>query len=316
MRLSVVTPIHNERENIQQFSKELTVALSSFGNEYEVIAVDDGSTDGSWAVLSDIASHDRRFKPIRFRANRGQTAALSAGIHHANGDIIVTIDSDLENDPADIPGVVSMLKTGECDIVSGWRKDRWKDNGFSRRLPSIIANLLISVITGLRLHDHGCTLKAYRRELFDGVELYGDMHRFVAAYLSWRGAKVTETPVSHRPRRHGVSHYGISRTFRVLLDLVVIKFLSSYMNHPMRFFGGIGFIAFLVGFIVGFAAVVLKLLHIRDLVTTPLPIFSALFLIVGVQMIVMGILAEMLMRTYYESQGKKPYVIAKKINLP
>ncbi|MEK7118024.1 MAG: glycosyltransferase [Patescibacteria group bacterium] len=248
------------------------------------------------------------------------------GINNAEGDIIVTIDGDLENDPADIPRVILALgsglptatgkmQAGEYDIVSGWRKGRWKENGLSRRLPSRVANWLISRIAGLTLHDHGCTLKAYRREVFHGVELYGDMHRFVAGYLSWRGARVTEIPVAHRPRRHGSSHYGLSRIFPVLLDLVVMKFLNTYMNHPMRFFGGIGFISFLLGFLAGVASVVLKLLDAKDFVETPLPIFSALLLIVGVQMIVMGILAEMLMRTYYESQGKKPYIVAEKINL-
>lgn len=314
MKISVVTPIHNERENIPEFYKELSAALSSLKNDHEIVAVDDGSTDGSWAELAKIAQGDNAFRAIRLRANQGQTAALMAGIHHAQGDMIVTIDSDLENDPADIARLTAMLKLGEFDVISGWRKDRWKDQGLSRRLPSIVANRLISRITGLALHDHGCTLKAYKKEVFDGVELYGDMHRFVAGYLSWRGARVTELPVAHRPRRHGRSHYGMSRIFPVLLDLVVMRFLNSYMNHPMRFFGGIGFVSFLLGFLAFVGAVVLRLFDIADLVETPLPVFSALFIIVGVQMIVMGILAEMLMRTYYESQGKKPYVIAEKIN--
>ncbi len=315
MKISVVTPIHNEAGSIPLLHEELTKSLGACAGGYEVIAVDDGSTDTSWTALRVIALHDTKWKVIRLRTNQGQTAALMAGIHNAKGDIIVTIDSDLENDPVDILKLVSALESGDCDIVSGWRTDRWKEHGLSRRLPSRIANWLISRITGLTLHDHGCTLKAYKREVFDGVELYGDMHRFVAAYLSWRGARVMEVPVTHRSRRFGVSHYGISRTFRVLLDLVVMKFLNTYMNHPMRFFGGIGFISFLLGFLAFILAVILKLLHFADFVQTPLPTFSALLLIVGVQMIVMGILAEMLMRTYYESQGKKPYVIAEKINL-
>ncbi|OGZ06931.1 MAG: glycosyl transferase [Candidatus Lloydbacteria bacterium RIFCSPHIGHO2_02_FULL_54_17] len=314
-KISVITPVHNEEGNIAIFHKEVSAVLCSFAPESEIIAVDDGSTDGSWKVMCEIAGKDPHFKPIRFRAHSGQTAALMAGIHYAKGDVIVLIDGDLENDPADIPLLMNALESGPYDIVSGWRKERWKDKGLSRRLPSVIANKLISRITGLLLHDHGCTLKAYRRELFDGVELYGDMHRFVAAYLSWRGATVTEVPVRHRPRRFGASHYGISRTFRVLLDLVVIKFLNSYMTHPMRFFGGIGFLSFLGGLIAGGAAVVLKLLHLKDFVETPLPIFSALLLIVGVQMIVMGVLAEMLTRTYYESQGKRTYAIKEKVNL-
>ena len=315
MKLSVVIPIHNEAESIPLFREDLTKALGQFVGGYEVVAVDDGSTDKSWEKLRELARTDARWKAIRLRTHQGQTAALMAGIHNAKGDIIVTIDGDLENVPADIPRIVSLLGSGGCDIVSGWRQHRWEDRGLSRRLPSRIANWLISRITGLSLHDHGCTLKAYKREVFDGVELYGDMHRFVAAYLSWKGARVTEVPVTHRSRRFGASHYGVSRTFRVLLDLVVMKFLNTYMNHPIRFFGGIGFVSFLLGFFAAFLAVVLKLLHFADLVETPLPVFSALFIIVGVQMIVMGILAEMLMRTYYESQGKKPYVISEKINL-
>lgn len=314
MHISVVTPIHNERKNISELHKELHAALFAFRNDYEIIVVDDGSTDGSWAELTNIARGDRSFLAIRFRANQGQTAALMAGIHYASGDIIVTIDGDLENDPADIPRLVSALESDAYDIVSGWRKERWRENSLSRRLPSRVANWLISRIAGLTLHDHGCTLKAYRREVFHGVELYGDMHRFVAGYLSWRGARVTEIPVAHHPRRHGSSHYGLSRIFPVLLDLVVMKFLNTYMNHPMRFFGGIGFISFLFGFLAGVASIILKLLAVKDFVETPLPTFSALLLIVGVQMIVMGILAEMLMRTYYESQGKKPYTIVETLN--
>lgn len=314
-KISIVTPVHNEEKNITDLCRELTAALSPYGGDHEIIAIDDGSTDGSWGVLSDIAAKDHHVKPIRFRANQGQTAALMAGIHNAKGDIIVAIDSDLENDPNDIPKLVQALESGTADIVSGWRVKRWMDRGLSRRLPSLLANRLISAITGLRLHDHGCTLKAYRRNVFEGVELYGDMHRFIAAYLFWRGAKVIEMPVAHRPRRHGASHYGISRTFRVLLDLVVIKFLNAYMTHPMRFFGGLGFAALSIGTLAGFAAIVLKILDLRAFVDTPLPVFSALFLIVGVQLIVMGILAEMLMRTYYESQGKKTYVISEKKNM-
>jgi glycosyltransferase involved in cell wall biosynthesis len=314
MKLSVVTPIHNEAESIPLFYDEITKALKTFSGGYEVVAVDDGSTDKSWEKLRTIAQRDTTWKPIRLRTNQGQTAALMAGIHNAIGGIIITIDSDLENDPADILKLVSALESSDVDIVSGWREDRWKDHGLSRRLPSRIANWLISRITGLELHDHGCTLKAYKREVFEGIELYGDMHRFVAAYLSWRGARVTEISVAHRSRQFGASHYGISRTFRVLLDLIVMKFLNKYMNHPMRFFGGIGFMSFLLGFIAGITAIILKLLDVRDFVDTPLPIFSALLIIVGVQLIVMGILAEMLMRTYYESQGKKPYVIAEKLN--
>lgn len=313
MKISVVTPMLNEAESFPHLYEELVRVLEKTGNSFEIIAVNDGSTDNTDQVLKAYAEKDKRLKVIRFTVRRGQTAGLSAGIHHASGDVIVTIDSDLENNPDDIPKLLKKLEEG-YDIVTGWRQGRWADQRFTRKIPSMAANKLISKISGLTLNDNGCTLKVYRRSVFDGIELYGEMHRFIPAYLVSRGAKVAELPVDHRPRRFGESKYGFSRVFRVLLDLVLMKFLNKYMNRPMHFFGGIGFISLFLGFIAGSASIVLKIFHVRDFVSTPLPIFSALLIIVGVQLVVMGVLAEMLMRTYYESQRKYPYLIKEKVN--
>ncbi len=314
MKISVVTPIYNEAKNIPILFKELREALSLIDADYEIIAVNDGSKDDSFKVLSDLARNDNHIKVINFRINSGQTAAISAGIDHASGDLIVPIDSDLENDPNDIPRLIAKINEG-FDVVSGWRENRWKGKFLTRKLPSMCANWLISKITGLHLHDYGCILKVYKKEVIEYTSFYGEMHRFIPAYAYWRGARVTEMKVSQRPRIYGKSNYGFGRIFKVLLDLVVIKFLDKYMNKPMHFFGGIGFVSFILGFLTGLLSVVLKIMHSRDFVETPLPIFSALFIIVGVQLIAMGIIAEILMRTYYESQGKKSYIIKDKINL-
>jgi dolichol-phosphate mannosyltransferase len=313
MKLSVVTPVYNEKGNLERLHKELTEVLRVTGKDYEIIAVNDGSRDGSLEVLRTLAQKDPHFKVINFIANHGQTAALLAGIDHASGDIIIMIDSDLENDPKDIPRLLEKIDEG-YDVVSGWRKERWGDKKFRRKLPSVLANKLISQITRVPLHDYGCILKAYKRDVIVGVRLYGEMHRFIPAYASWRGAKVTEIPVDHRPRTYGKTNYGISRTFRVLLDLLVLKFLTKYMNRPIHFFGGLGFVSLALGCVAAGAAIIMKIIGYRTFVGTPLPIFSALFIIVGVQLVVMGILAEILMRTYYESQDKKPYTIKEKIN--
>lgn len=314
MRISVVTPVYNEEKNVPELYRELSSVLRGMGVEYEIIAVNDRSTDGTAAALDAIAAKDPHFAVVHFRANHGQTAALMAGIDRAKGEIIVAIDSDLENDPADIPKLVAKLGEG-FDIVSGWRTERWADRKVLRKIPSMSANWLIARMTGVRLHDHGCTLKAYRREVFDDVRLYGEMHRFIAAYLAIRGARVTELPVAHRPRIHGESKYGFSRVFRVILDLVLIAFLQRYMNRPMHFFGGLGFIALALGIIAGTTAVLFKIFDFRDFVATPLPIFSALLLIIGVVLIAMGILAEMVMRVYYEGQGKRPYTVGRHLNV-
>lgn len=310
MKISVVTPIYNEEGNVGPFMEELFGVLKTMGSgrNYEVIAVDDGSRDDSLNELKAFVVHEKNLKIIAFRGNFGQTAALSAGIEAATGDVIVPIDSDRENDPRDIPKLLAKIDEG-YDVVSGWRENRWQGARFTRRIPSMVANWLISRITGVSLHDYGCTLKAYRSDVLKDVPLYGEMHRFIPALAKRRGAHLAEVAVNHRPRQVGDSKYNFSRTYKVLLDLLVIKFLDRYMTKPIHFFGGLGFISFFLGTLAGMVAVFLKLTHARDFVSTPLPTFAALLLIVGVQLIALGIVGEVLMRTYYESQNKKPYVI-------
>lgn len=314
MKISVVSPIYNEEKNIPLLFNELTAALGKITPDYEIIAVNDGSKDKSFDVLKETAKKDTRFKVINFRTNRGQTAAISAGIEHAVGDVIVTIDSDLENDPQDITRLIQKMEEG-YDVVSGWRKNRWKGSFLKRKLPSMTANWLISKITKVPLHDYGCILKAYKKDVIADTRLYGEMHRFIPAYASWRGARVTEIEVGHRSRIHGKSNYGFSRTFKVLLDLLLIKFLDKYMSKPIHFFGGLGFIASFLGALAGLLAIILKIIDSRDFVATPLPTFAALLIIVGVQLIAVGIIAEILMRTYFESQDKRPYLIKDRINI-
>jgi glycosyltransferase involved in cell wall biosynthesis len=284
------------------------------GYEYEVIAVNDGSKDNSASELNVVASQNPKVKVIHFRVNAGQTAAIHAGIEHATGDIIIPLDSDLENDPKDIVRMLKKMDEG-FDVVSGWRRNRWADKKLVRKLPSIMANKLISYVSGVPLHDYGCTLKAYRADVIQGVNLYGEMHRFIPAYASRMGARVTEIEVSYAPRKYGKSNYGFSRTLRVLLDLLVLQFLYKYMDRPIQFFGRIGFFFGVVGVLAVIGAIVLKVFYHTSMIQTPLPVLSALCIIVGVQLVTMGILAEMIMRTYYESQGKKAYLIKETINL-
>lgn len=313
MRLSVVVPVYNEEENLKEFHRELGAVLgNNSSSPYEIIWVNDGSKDKSLAILKVIAKEDANSKVIDFVHNFGQTAAMSAGIQSATGDVIIPMDADLQNDPIDIPEFLKKIDEG-YDVVSGWRKDR-KDALVLRKIPSWIANSIIASITGVHIHDYGCSMKAYRRDIIQGVTLYGEMHRFIPAYASWHGGSVTEIIVHHRPRIHGVTKYGISRTFRVILDLILIKFLSKYMNRPIHFFGGMGFISLVLGGVAALVAVYLRLAYAMSFITTPLPVFSAMLIIVGVQLIAMGIIAEMLMRVYYESQGKHPYAIKETIN--
>ncbi len=313
MKISIVIPIYNEEKNILLLYTEILSVFHSIKYDYEIICVDDASSDGSLEKLKEIAIKNLCVKVISFKYNSGQTAAMSAGIKIATGDIIIPMDSDLQNDPKDIPRFIDKIKEG-YDVVSGWRKDR-KDFTLSRKIPSKLANILIRYITKVNVNDYGCSMKAYKRDLIQDIKLYGEMHRFIPAYASWYGGKVTEIIVNHRPRIHGKTKYGISRTFKVILDLVVVKFLSKYMNKPMHFFGAIGFVSFGLGILIGLLAVTLKILDIRSFVATPLPIFSALLIIVGVQLIAMGVIAEILMRVYYESQNKNPYSILEKINI-
>ncbi len=315
MKLSIVLPVYNESPNVPLIAQKLrSVAdqeLASF--ETEIIFINDGSKDDSWEKLKSEGATDRRLKLINFRKNFGQTAALAAGIKAASGEVIVTLDSDLENNPADIPRLINKLDEG-YDVVSGWRRARWQKEFVTRRLPSMVANYLISTITGVKLHDYGCTLKAYRREVIVDMPLYGEMHRFIPAYASWFGARVSELEVSYQPRQFGKSNYGLSRVIRVLLDLLVFSFLSKYLSRPIHFFGGFGFLSLILGLIAGLMALALKLFDLRDFVETPLPVFSGVLVIVGVQLVIMGILAEMIMRTYYESQGRTTYLVKEKIN--
>jgi glycosyltransferase involved in cell wall biosynthesis len=313
MKLSLVLPIFNEERSIPELFERIMATMATLGYPFEIIAVNDGSKDESAIKLNEIAAKRKEVKVIHFRANAGQTAAIHAGIEHATGDVIIPLDSDLENDPNDIIALLKKMDEG-YDVVSGWRKNRWADKKLIRKVPSILANKLISRISGVPLNDYGCTLKAYRREVIQGVNLYGEMHRFIPAYAARMGARVTEVEVAYAPRKYGKSNYGFSRTLRVLLDLLVLRFLYQYMDRPIQFFGAIGFFFSVVGIVAGIAAIILRIFWDLHLVQTPLPVLSALCIIVGVQLVTMGILAEMVMRTYYESQGKKAYHIKEMIN--
>lgn len=304
--LSVVIPVYNENDNIQKLHSELKSALKPLGRRYEIIFIDDGSRDGSADILAKIAKSDKTVRNIYFQRNFGQTAALSAGIDAAAGEIIIPMDGDGQNDPTDIPKLLKKIDEGYA-VVSGWRKNR-KDP-FIRVLPSKIANWIIARATGVKIHDNGCSLKAYRHEIIKEVQLYGEMHRFIFVYAAWSGGKVAEIVVNHRPRKHGKSKYGFSRIFKVVLDLFLIKFLYIYMSRPIHFFGKYGFYAIFAGIVFTIWSLSLKIFEGVSISRTPLPVFSALFFIVGIQLILTGILAELMMRTYFESQDKKPYII-------
>ena len=312
--ISIVIPIFNEEKNVAPLAEELAVLFRAAPHEsFEVIFVNDGSRDGTLAELRKVAAGEARFKVVSFARNFGQTAAIAAGFAEARGEIVVPMDGDLENDPADILKLAAKLREG-FDVVSGWRRGRWKNRPFSRRLPSFVANKIISLATGVKLHDYGCTLKAYRREILSGVKLYGEMHRFIPAYAAAHGAKVAEVPVNHRARRFGVSHYGMGRTTKVLLDLLLVKFLFNYGDRPIHFFGGLGIGSILFSALCFLLALYYKIAHLKDFVQTPLPIFTALFFIVGINFILMGVLAEFFMRASYEAGGKAVYEIGEKIN--
>lgn len=313
MMLSIVIPVYNEEDNVGPLYARLSSALRDIGTDYEVIVVNDGSSDATESNLKAVAAKEPRFKVVNFRRNFGQTAAMMAGIDFASGEIIIGLDGDLQNDPADIPRLLDKLAEG-YDVVSGWRSNR-KDAALKRNLPSRIANWLISRMSGVQLHDYGCTLKAYRKEVVKGVRLYGEMHRFIPIYASWQGGRVTEIPVNHFPRIHGRSKYGLERVIKVVLDLVVVKFLASYANKPIYVFGGFGLFSIALSFLAGLLAVYLKVFESRSFISTPLPLLVALAFITGVMSILMGLLAEIIMRTYYESQGKQVYLVKDTINL-
>jgi glycosyltransferase involved in cell wall biosynthesis len=290
---SVVAPLYNEKETATDLHRRLVHCLNRTGNAYEIILVDDGSTDGTWQELQKLQGVRR----IRLLRNYGQTAALSVGIKEARGNIIITMDGDLENDPADIPILLMKMDEG-FDIISGWRKDRWQDKFFTRRLPSAIANRLISCVTGVWLHDHGCALKAYRAEVLKRIPLTGDMHRMIAAYAARHGARVAELPVRFEPRKHGISKYGFSRTFKVLLDILAFHFFYTYARRPVHFFGAMGFLSFFIAGIAGVWAVYLRVAEEIHFIRTPLPIVVAIFIVVGFQFILMGLLAEITSRSF------------------
>lgn len=309
--ISVFLPVYNEEPNLLPLHAKLDDALKRLNRTAEIIYVDDGSTDGSLKVLREVAEGDKRVRVVALRRNYGQTAAMAAGIDAANGEVLIPMDADLQNDPADIIRLLDKLDEG-YDVVSGWRKNR-KDKMVTRKIPSMIANRLISWIGGVPLHDYGCSLKAYRREALQDVRLYGEMHRFIPIYASWAGARVSEIPVEHHPRTMGKSKYGLSRTLKVVFDLMTIKFMASYQTKPIYVFGSFGMLAFFVSVVAGLYAVFLKLFHKADFVQTPLPILAIVMFAVGIQFLLMGLLAEMLVRTYHESQEKSIYAVREKI---
>ncbi|MDQ3815343.1 MAG: glycosyltransferase family 2 protein [Armatimonadota bacterium] len=313
MELSIVVPVYNEEENVVPLHGKLDAALSALGLNYEILYVDDGSRDRSFALLEEIAGRDSHVKLIRFRRNFGQTAAMAAGMQHASGKVIIPLDADLQNDPADIPRLLVKMDEG-YDVVSGWRKKR-KDN-IIRKIPSQLANALISRVSGVALHDYGCSLKAYRAEVIKDVNLYGEMHRFIPAYAAMVGARVTEIPVNHHPRVAGKSKYGMSRIFRVLLDLLVVKFIGGYGSKPIYFFGGTGIAMALLGAFLWLIAIIQRLDDTPVRINrNPLFYIGILLFVMATQMVMLGLLAEVSMRTYYESQGKPPYIIAETRNL-
>jgi glycosyltransferase involved in cell wall biosynthesis len=305
--ISVVVPMRNESLNVAELHAELTAVLGTFGRSYEILVIDDGSTDDTFAQLASLQRSDPRLRIIRFRRNFGQTAAFAAGFAYARGRYIVTSDGDLQNDPRDIPGMIETLERGP-DIVAGWRQDR-KDPFLSRRLPSMIANAIISFSTGVKLHDYGCSLKVFRAEVVKPLKLYGEMHRFLPAIASEMGVTIVEKVVNHRPRRHGTSKYGISRTIRVILDLLTVKFLASYSTRPLHIFGLLGIAMGTLGTLVCAWLAWVKFFGHESIANRPLLLFGILLIFTGVQLVTLGLLAEMQARTYHESQDKRIYVI-------
>lgn len=309
MLLSVIVPLYNEEENVQLLYDEIKGALDLIEVRYEIVFIDDGSTDRSLELLQALQAKDDKVLVVSFRRNFGQTAAMSAGFDYANGDVIVTMDADLQNDPKDIANMLSKLDEG-YDVVTGWRHAR-KDAFINRKLPSMIANKIISLTTGVNLHDYGCTLKAFRREVTDNIRLYGEMHRFIPAIASGMGISFTEVKVNHRARRFGTSKYGITRTIRVLLDLLTVKFLLSYATRPLHVFGSLGFVSTGIGFVIALFMTIQRFFMGVGLADRPLLLLAVLLIFMGVQFITMGLLAELVVRTYHESQHKPIYYVRK-----
>ncbi len=311
--ISVIVPICNESGNIATLHKRIRDALTELGQPWELLLINDGSIDGSEKLLDGLADKDPRVKVIHFRRNFGQTAAMMAGFDFARGDVIIPMDGDLQNDPADIPAMLAKLDEG-FDVVSGWRKDR-KDNAVQRNLPSIMANKLISFVSGVRLHDFGCSLKAYRREVIHGVRLYGEMHRFLPIYAHWHGAKIAEVEVRHYARTSGKSNYGLERVLKVLADLITVKFLDRFQQKPMYLFGAVGLASFTISAGSGGFALWRKLIEGESFIKNPLLLLTVLTAMTGIMCVLMGLLAEMIMRTFFESQGKRSYLIRASRNL-
>jgi glycosyltransferase involved in cell wall biosynthesis len=307
LHISVIVPIYNEQDSIERLLARLFEVLDRLPHRFEIIAVNDGSRDGSLALLRAAALLRPELKLVNFRRNYGQTAAMMAGIDHASGEVIVAIDADLQNDPDDIPLLLDKLEEG-FDVVSGWRRER-QDAPIRRNLVSRIANLLISRISGVALNDYGCTLKAYRKEVIKGVRLYGEMHRFIPIYAAWQGARVAELPVRHHPRQFGKSKYGLERIVKVVLDLMVVKFLDRHFVKPIYVFGGFALFSFALSGLAAVYMIYLKFAEGLSMILTPLPLLSAMGFLVGVMSLLMGLLAEMLVRIYFESQNRAPYLV-------
>jgi len=311
-KVSIIVPIYNERRNLEPFLDALFRALEPTGEEFEILLIDDGSIDGSGPYLESLPEKDSRIRVIQFRRNFGQTAAMAAGFDYAQGNILIPMDADMQNDPLDIPSILAKLREG-YDVVSCWRQNR-QDTWLTRKLPSKLANSLISYISGVHLHDYGCTLKGYRREVVEHIRLYGEMHRFIPVYASWAGAKVAEIPVRHHPRLSGSSKYGLSRTFKVVLDLITVKMLGSYSTKPMYFFGGVGLFSCAGGFLFALLTLFDKYFNNVKAHNNPLLLLAVFLFLLGVQFVLMGLVAELLIRTYFESQGKAPYIVRKIID--
>lgn len=305
--LSVIIPVYNEAENLRPLREQTIAALEALGKPFEVIFINDGSTDESGNILASFATEDKRLKAINFRRNFGQTAAIMAGIDYASGTILIPMDADLQNDPKDIGRLLAKLDEG-YDVVSGWRQNR-QDPAISRKLLSFFANKLISRISGVRLNDYGCTLKAYRRDVLKDVKLYGEMHRFIPIYSSWYGGRICEIPVTHHARTHGTSKYGANRIIKVVLDLIVVTFLGKYDTKPIYVFGTFGVLLFLASMLAGVWALILKFFFETSFVQTPLPLLTVMCFIMSMMSILMGLLAELLTRIYYESQDKSVYLV-------
>lgn len=311
--ISIIVPVYNEEENLAEFNREILEVLNTVKKEWEIIYINDGSIDNSEEILEDLALKNKKIKIINFRKNFGQTAAISAGINFSKGEVIIPMDADMQNNPSDIPRLLKKIEEG-YEVVSGWRKNR-KDKLLSRRFPSWAANKIISLITKIRLHDYGCTLKAYKKEVIKDIKLYGEMHRFIPVYTSWMGGRITEIEVDHRPRIYGKSKYNIKRIFKVILDLITLEFLSSYVSKPIYLFGSYGFLCFIGGFAILSILILDKIIYGASMIRSPLLLLSSMLIILSFQFFLIGLLAEIMIRTYHESQNKSPYAVKNTINI-